>query len=45
MVWREAVMLVEEGYVEQLGMIEPSGIVPALFGAELGGEISTEGEV
>lgn len=35
----------EEGHAEQLGLIEPSDIVPASFGAELGGEISMEGEV
>jgi len=39
------VVLVEEGHAEQLGMIEPSGIVPASLRAELGGEISMEGEV
>jgi len=43
--WRETVVLVEEGHAEQLGMIEPSGIVPASLRAELGGEISMEGEV
>lgn len=45
MVWREAVVLVEEEHVQQFGVIGLCGIVPALFRAELRGEISVEGEV